>query len=344
MLKIENKTLGEKLPCFIIAEVGLAHEGSVGIAKSFIDLVSDSGADAVKFQMHIAEEESSIKEKFRKKFSSQDKSRWEYWKRTSFTRKQWYELKKYSEKKKLVFLCSPFSLKAVEILHELNISAWKIASGEFSNKLMLNKIVRLSRKPLILSTGLSNEKEITSTIKHLNKNNICLLQCTSQYPTEIASAGHKYIKIFKKKYKCRSGLSDHTGNINSLLSAVSLGANIIETHVTFNAKFFGPDTASSISFKELKFLCNFVKDFNFIQNSNFSKKKITISQKKMIKLFTKSLVLKKDMLKGEIIKIDSLDAKKPLAGIKVSDFEKLLGKKIKYNLSKGTFLKIGHFK
>lgn len=344
MLKIENKFLGNNKPCFVIAEVGLAHDGSVGIAKSFIDLISDAGADAVKFQMHIAEEESSSKEKFRKKFSSQDSTRWDYWKRTSFTIKQWMELKKYSEKKKLVFLCSPFSLKAVEILNNLKIAAWKIASGELSNSIMIKKILKLSKKPLILSTGLSDEKEITSILKFLNKKNICLLQCTSQYPTEIKNAGHKYIKLFKKKYKCLSGLSDHTGNINSLLSAISFGANIIETHVTFNSQFFGPDTASSISFQELKFLCAFNQDLNAINNSKFSKKKISLNQKRMIKLFTKSLVLNKDKIKGEKIKLDDLDSKKPLVGIKSSEFKKLVGKKIKFNLSKGTFLKKNYFK
>ncbi len=149
MIKIGKKKISQNEPCFIIAEVGLAHEGSVGIAKSFIDLISDTGADAVKFQMHIANEESSAKENFRKKFSSQDKSRWDYWLRTSFTIKQWRELKKYSEKKNLVFLCSPFSSKAVEILNNLKIDAWKIASGEFSNNLLLEKILKLSKKPLI---------------------------------------------------------------------------------------------------------------------------------------------------------------------------------------------------
>lgn len=344
MIRIGKKILGDKHPCFIIAEIGLAHEGSVGIAKSFIDLISDAGANAVKFQMHIAKEESSFKEKFRKKFSSQDKSRWDYWKRTSFTLKQWKELKNYSEKKKLIFLCSPFSLKAVEILKELNIAAWKIASGEFSNDLLIKKIQEVSKKPLILSTGLSDEKEIKKKISGLNKKNIALLQCTSQYPTEIKNAGHKYIKIFKKKYKCVSGLSDHTGKINSLLTAISYGANIIETHVTFNKKFFGPDTSSSISFEQLNFLCNFSKDFSYIQKSKFSKKKITVAQKKMIKLFTKSLVINKDKKKGEKIYFKDLDSKKPQIGIKISDYKKYIGKKIKFNLSKGTFLKKNHFK
>ena len=255
-----EKKLSDSSPSFIIAEVGLAHEGSIGIAKSFIDLISDAGADAVKFQMHIAEEESSFKEKFRKKFSFQDKSRWDYWKRTSFTIKQWKYLKTYSEKK-LIFLCSPFSTKAVETLNSLKIDAWKIASGEFSNVLLLKKILDISKKPLILSTGLSDENEITKNLKLLNKKNLCLLQCTSQYPTQLKNAGHKYINIFKNKYKCLAGISDHTGDINSLIAAVSLGANIIETHVTFNSKFFGPDTTSSISFDQLKFLCKYSKKF-----------------------------------------------------------------------------------
>ena len=344
MIKIGKKYLGDKNPCFIIAEIGLAHEGSVGIAKSFIDLISESGADAVKFQMHIAEEESSPKEKFRKKFSSQDKSRWEYWERTSFSVAQWKELKNYSEKKKLIFLCSPFSLKAVEILNDLKIDAWKIASGEFSNYLMIKKIKDLSKKPLILSTGLSNENEIKNQINNIKGKNFALLQCTSQYPTQIKNAGHKYIIKFKEKYKCVSGLSDHTGNINSLITAISYGANIIETHVTFNKKFFGPDTSSSISFKQLKFLCKFSDDFYNIQQSKFSKKKTSNSQKKMIKLFTKSIVINKYKKKGEKIYFKDLDSKKPLIGIKVSDYKQYIGKKIKYNLTKGTFLKKNHFK
>ena len=109
--------------------------------------------------MHIAEEKISFKEKFRKKFSFQDKSRWDYWKRTSFTIKQWKYLKTYSEKKKLIFLCSPFSTKAVETLNSLKIDAWKIES--FQMFYFLKKILDISKKPLILSTGLSDENEIT---------------------------------------------------------------------------------------------------------------------------------------------------------------------------------------
>ena len=343
MIKIGKRLVNEKSPCFIIAEVGLAHEGSVGIAKSFIDLIADSKADAVKFQMHISEEESSNHEKFRKKFSTQDITRWDYWNRTSFSIKQWKELKKYCEKKKLIFLCSPFSLKAVKILNEMKISAWKIASGEFSNLLMIKKIIKSSKKPLILSTGLSDEKQIDNLMNQINKRNACLLQCTSQYPTNIENAGHKYINIFKKKYKCLSGISDHTGNINSLITAISAGANIIETHVTFNSKFFGPDTSSSVSFDELKFVCKYAKDFNIIKNSKYSKKKKTLNQKRLVKLFTKSIVLNKNKKKGEKIKIEDLDARKPMLGIGVENFSKIIGKRIKLNLNKGTFIKKRHF-
>lgn len=343
MIKIGEKKIGNKNSCFIIAEVGLAHEGSVGIAKSFIDSIADAGADAAKFQLHIAEEESSKLEKFRKKFSSQDLTRWSYWKRTSFTFDQWQEIKRYCEKKNIIFLCSPFSFGAVDMLKKLKISAWKIASGEFSNLLMLRKIQKTSQKPLILSTGLSDEKEISLVMNLINKKNTCLLQCTSQYPTDISNAGHKYIKIFKNKYKTLSGISDHTGNINSIIAAISEGANIIETHVTFSSKFYGPDTSSSISFRELEFVCKYAKDFNIINNSKFSKKKLTNNQKKLIKLFTKSLIINKDKKKGEIVKITDLDARKPLAGIGVINYKKIIGKKTKKNIKKGIFLKKKYF-
>ena len=343
MIKIKKRVISNSKPCFVIAEVGLAHEGSVGIAKSFIDLISDAKADAVKFQMHIPEEESSYLEKFRKKFSTQDRSRWDYWKRTSFTISQWIELKKYSEKKGLIFLCSPFSLKAVDILNKMKIDAWKIASGEFTNLLMIDKIIRSSTKPLILSTGLSDEKEVGILMTEVNKKNICLLQCTSQYPANLENAGHNYIDLLKKKYKCVAGISDHTGNINSLIAAVSMGANILEAHVTFHPKFFGPDTTSSINFQELKFLCNYTRDFNLIKNSNYSKKKKTIVQKKLIKLFTKSLVLKNNKTKGDKIYIHDLESKKPRVGIDAMFYKKIIGKKVAKNLTKGVFLKKSDF-
>jgi len=155
---------------FIIAEIGLSHEGSLGFAKSFIDESFDAGADAVKFQMHLPQFESSKYEKFRKKgIFIQDKNRFDYWKRTSFTLDQWKFIRAYCKKKKLKFICSPFSLEAVRFLKKLKVDAWKIASGEFNNMLMIDEIIKNNKKKIILSNGLSYEKKIKQIIRYLKK-------------------------------------------------------------------------------------------------------------------------------------------------------------------------------
>ena len=269
-LILENKT-------YLIAEVGLAHEGSLGIAKSFIDKISESGADAVKFQLHNQLYESSKYEKFRVKFSQQDKNRGEYWTRTSFAFKEWKILRDYAKKKKLDFICSPFSVEVIPLLKKLKIDAVKIASGEFNNLLMLKKIFKeLPNTPIIFSTGLSDLKEIEYILKFckINKiknSNIFLLQCRSDYPTKIHLVGHKIVNIFRKKFNVKSGISDHSGNLNSLIAGISMGSDLIEFHVTFDKAFFGPDIKSSITFDELKKLSNFNKDFSKISLKGIKK-------------------------------------------------------------------------
>ena len=344
-MKNKKKSFFLKNKTFIIAEVGLAHDGSVGIAKSFIDKISYAGADAVKFQMHISEEESSKYEKFRKIFSTQDLTRQDYWKRTAFSFSQWQEIKKYCEKKKIIFLCSPFSLRSVEILSKLNILAWKIPSGEFNNILLLNKIIELSSRPLILSTGLSDMNEIKKVVDLLKKRKreFCLLQCTSEYPTKISRVGHNLIKKFKSTFGCKAGLSDHSGNINSLLAAVAYDAEIIETHVTFDKFFFGPDTSSSINFNELKMLCSFRDDFFLIKN-NYLEKSYNSNQKKLRKIFNKSLIVNKDLNRGDKLKYENLDSRKPCKGIPAFEYKNYLGKKININIKAGNFLKKNFFK
>ena len=339
-MKILKNKISDLNKTFIIAEVGLSHEGSLGLAKSFIDNISRAGADAVKFQMHYPEYESSKFEKFRKNFSIQDKTRYHYWNRTSFKISEWKKIKNYSEKKGLVFLCSPFSKRAVDILIDLNIAAWKIASGEFNNSLMLNYIKKKSNKPLILSTGLSTYSQIRKILKQnkINKN-FSILQCNSTYPTNISEVGHNLVDKLKRIFSCPVGISDHSGSLNSLKIGVAKKANIIETHVTFSKDFFGPDISASITFKELEELIKFRDLYFEIENTDFSKDKLNYFQKKNIKLFTRSLILTKDYVKGEKIQQKHLDTRKPLIGIKAEDYKKVLNKKINKFKKAGEFLK-----
>ncbi len=337
-MNLKNKT-------YLIAEVGLAHEGSLGIAKSFIDKIANSGADAVKFQLHNQLYESSKYEKFRVKFSEQDKNRGEYWTRTSFTFEEWKILRNYAKKKKLDFICSPFSEGAVSTLKRLKIDAVKIASGEFNNLFLLKKIFKeLPSKPIILSTGLSDLKEIEYILNFcmtnkIKNSNIFLLQCRSEYPTKIHLVGHKIVDIFRQKFNVKSGLSDHSGNLNSLIAGIAMGSDLIEFHVTFDKAFFGPDTKSSITFDELKILSNFNKDFSKIalkgiKNKNLNKKLIFNK-----KLFNKGVFVKKKINAGEIIKEKNLIALKPMKGISIVDVYKIIGRKVKKKIMPKEFLK-----
>ena len=335
-MQIKNINIGKKFKTFLIAEVGLSHEGSLGVAISMIDRAKEIGADAIKFQMHLANEESTPEEKFRSNTFIQDKSRYEYWERTSFTYNEWYKLKRHCDKKKIIFLCSPFSLKAVEYLKKLNVDAWKIASGEFNNLLLIDKILTISKKPIILSTGLTFDNEIKKVISMIRKKNknIILLQCNSKYPTKIEEVGHDLINKFEKKYKLDVGISDHSGNLNSLISSVTMGACIIEAHVCFSKSFFGADTSSSITFEEFNFLSKFVRDFLKIKNSINNKNKLDRNQIKLRKMFNKCLAFKNKLKKGTKLKKENFIDVKPMLGIQSFDYKKILGKKVSSNVSK----------
>ena len=169
---------------FIIAEVAQAHDGSLGILHSYIDALKSTGVDAVKFQVHIAEAESSIYEPFRINFSYEDKTRYDYWQRMEFSEDQWTEIKKHCDEVDIEFMASPFSQKAVDLLERVGVKRYKIGSGEVSNYLMLEKICN-TRKPIILSSGMSSYDELDAAVKfvEMHGNELSILQCTTSYPT-----------------------------------------------------------------------------------------------------------------------------------------------------------------
>ena len=345
MIKIRNNIISNSSKTYIIAEIGLSHEGILKNAIKMIDAASQAKADAVKFQMHIAEYESSRFEKFRSGYNFKDNTRFDYWKRTAFSQEEWLNIRRYCLKKKIAFICSPFSTRAVEILHKLNVDAWKIASGEFNNYILLNTILKKNKKPIILSTGLTYYKEINEIIKYIKKKNkkIILLQCTSKYPTKLNEAGHNLISQFKEKYKILSGISDHTGKINSAYSSICLGAKVIEVHVCFSKKQKGPDVDASITFEDLKKIIEFRNDFYSIINSNINKNKLDKNQVNLRKIFGKSLVVNKYLKKSSYIRFADLIDLKPLRGISVFKIKSVLNKKLVKDIKPGTFIKKGFF-
>lgn len=324
---------------YIIAEIGQAHEGSLGLAYSYVDALAGTGVDAVKFQMHIAEAESSIFEPFRVHFSKEDKSRFDYWLRMGFRIDQWRDLKSYTESKGMDFICSPFSLQAVDWLEEMGIQQYKIGSGEVNNLLMLEKIAATG-KPIILSSGMSSLNELDNTVAFLRERgaSFSILQCTTSYPTSPEAYGLNVIGQLRERYQVKTGYSDHSARIETCIAATALGAEILEFHVVFDRQMFGPDAMSSLTIAETAQLVSAVRNIRVAMENPVDKSDNSgFSQLKTI--FEKSLSVNKDIQAGHILTLNDLEAKKPKGqGIEAALFRDILGKPAKRDLRKWDFL------
>lgn len=247
---IAHKHVGDGAPCLIVAEVGQAHEGSLGQAHAYVDAVAQAGADAVKFQCHIAEAESTPDEAWRVEPRwPQDESRYAYWKRMEFTPEQWAGLRDHASARGLIFLCSPFSVEAVRLLDPL-VPAWKVASGEITNW-RLQSALRAHRKPVLLSTGMASDAEVREALARLDLwAKSAVLQCVSEYPTRPESVGLTKMVEYGAFGRV-VGLSDHSGTIWPSLAAVTLGASIVEVHVKLSAADQGFDAESSVTVEDL---------------------------------------------------------------------------------------------
>lgn len=348
MSKIRNKIeigglgVGQGCKAFLIAEVAQAHDGSLGIAHSYIDAAAESGVDAIKFQTHIAAAESTKDDVFRVPMSGQDQTRYDYWKRMEFTSEQWAGLAKHAEDRGLLFLSSAFSLEAVELLDALNVTAWKIGSGEFRSHEMLQAMAATA-KPIIYSTGMCRYDEIDAAVGYFNQADVpfALLQCVSQYPAPLENVGLNVIDDYKVRYNCVAGLSDHTGTIFPSLAAMARGSDIVEVHVTFDRRMYGPDAAASLTFPEIEELVCARDAFHVMQQNPVDKDTMADELEVMRNIFTKSIALKVDLPAGTVLSQEMLAAKKPGTGIPFQDCHKIVGKKLLRDVSSDRLLKWG---
>lgn len=324
---------------YIIAEIAQAHDGSLGILHSYIDAVAKTGVNAIKFQMHIAEAESSAFEPFRVKFSYEDDTRYDYWQRMGFTFEQWKGIKAHCDEAGITFLCSPFSNAAVDWLELLNVEFYKIGSGEVNNFLLLEKIASTG-KHILLSSGMSSFEELDKTVEFLKSKNVAfsILQCTTSYPTKPEQFGLNVIKELKDRYNVKVGFSDHSAKVSTSVAAVALGAEILEFHVIFDREMFGPDTKSSLTLPEVKELVEAVRAIQTaIENPVDKNDNSQFGQLKSI--FEKSLAINKSLPKGHLLTIDDLESKKPKGyGISADQFRSILNKPLKVDKKQWDFI------
>jgi N-acetylneuraminate synthase len=330
--------------CLIIGEVAQAHDGSLGFAHAFIDAIAAAGADAVKFQTHIAAAESTVNEPWRVKFSRQDETRYDYWHRMEFNEEQWQGLRRHAEERKLQFLSSPFSIEAVALLTRVGVAAWKIASGEVTNEPMFASMAA-TRLPIILSTGMSSLDEIDSAVARVQaaKLPLTLLQCTSMYPTPPEKIGLNLIPFFRDRYHCAVGLSDHSGTIYAGLGALAMGIDVLEVHVTLSREMFGPDVPASITTSELRQLIEGARFIEKMRANPVDKDAIGRTLEPMRELFTKSVVARFDLPAGTILKESHLTVKKPGTGIPSSQLSDLIGRTLVRHVVADQILQLSDF-
>ncbi len=317
-------------PCAIIAEIAQAHDGSLGTAHAMIDAAAEAGVDAVKFQTHIADAESTPGEPWRVKFSPQDATRYDYWKRMEFTPEQWAGLKRHAEEKGLLFLSSPFSMAAVELLEKVGVAAWKVASGEVNNLPMLRRMAA-SGLPVLLSSGMSDFDEIADALNILREHGdppVCVLQCTSSYPTPPEKVGMNVMRELAERFGVAVGLSDHSATIFPGLIAAWEGAKVIEVHLTLSRRAFGPDVVASLTVEEMAELARGVRYVEAMRANPLDKTALKQDMAQMRATFMKSLVLRRDMRAGEVITQEVLDARKPGTGISVRRHDEILGRRL----------------
>lgn len=313
--------------CLVIGEVAQAHDGSLGTAHAFIDAIAKAGADAVKFQTHIAAAESTPGEPWRVKFSRQDDSRYDYWQRMEFTESQWHGLKKHADEAGLYFLSSPFSLEAVDLLRRVGVSAWKVASGEVTNTVLLDGMMEDGR-PVFLSSGMSTQEELNASVDRIKAKGIPLavMQCTSAYPTPAEEVGLNMLGSYRQAFDCPVGLSDHSGTIFPCLAASVLGAEVVEVHVTLSREMFGPDVCASVTLDELSEMVRGIRFVETMLAHPLEKNLMADQLEPLRKMFTKSVVAARDLVEGKKIEDDDLTVKKPGSGLSPERLSSLIGR------------------
>ena len=317
----------QKDRCLIIGEVGLSHDGSLGLAHAFIDEVARGGADAVKFQTHIAAAESTPAEPFRVKFSRQDATRYEYWKRIEFSETEWKGLADHAREKGLIFLSSPFSREAVDLLVRVGMAMWKVGSGEVGTVPMLDAMIATG-KPILLSSGMSDLAELDKAVDRVRRANVPLavLQCTTAYPCPPERIGLNMVPFFRERYGCFVGLSDHSGTIYPAIAAATLGADVVEVHVTMSRGMFGPDVPASVTMEELRQLVDGIRFVEKMRVNPVDKDAIARDMAPLRAIFNKSLVARERLAAGTVLTEAHLAMKKPGTGIPAERLPEILGR------------------
>lgn len=330
-ITIEKRKIGLDFAPFVVAEIGINHEGSIAKAKRMIEDAASAGAECVKFQSHVIEDEMIPAAKSVIPGNAKE-SIWNIMERCALSEKGEIELKKYTERLGMIYLCTPFSRAAADRLKRMDVSAYKIGSGECNNYPLVDHIASF-KKPVILSTGMNDLESVSKSVEILQKHDapFALLHCTSMYPTPYNKVRLGALGQLKNAFPdAIIGLSDHSLGTYTCFAAVALGASILEKHFTSNKKWPGPDVPISIDPAELKDL---ILGSRAIFASLGGKKNILPEEKPTIDFAYACVVTIKDIKKGEKFSKKNVWVKRPGTGeIKAVDYKNILSKSAKRNI------------
>ena len=337
-ITINGKKIGKDNPIFLIGEIGVNHNGNLSVAKQLIDKAVEAKIDAVKFQTFITDDvlvKSTPKAEYAKKNNYDDESFNDMVRKLEFTREEFGILNQYCYKKGIVFLSTPYDEKSIELLSDLKVPAYKISSGDLNNFPLIELICK-KKKPILLSTGMANLNEIKESVEFIKKNGIneiILFQCTTNYPSSFDEINLNVIETFQKEFPdCLIGFSDHTLGIEASIGAAAKGVKSIEKHFTLDKSMEGPDHKASLNPEELT---NWSKSIRNIEKAlgSFTKKP-SENELEIAKVARRSIVSRREIKIGEIIKKEDLIMKRPGTGIPPNKIKKIIGNAVRRTIPK----------
>jgi len=334
---IAGRPVGDGAPCFIIAEAGVNHNGDIGLARKLIEVAAAAGADAVKFQTFRAEDMvtgSAEKAPYQKETTGSEESQIDMLKKLELSRDDFEELSGYACKEGLIFLSTPFDKGSVDLLDDIDVPAFKIASSDITNIPLLAHVAG-KKKPVILSTGMSTLAEVQAALGQMRQQGakeIVLLHCVSSYPARIEESNLRAMATLRQTFNMPVGLSDHTPGITVPVAATALGACIIEKHFTLDKEMPGPDHRASLSPGELKEMVKAVRDTEKALGDG--EKRPTASEEKNKQAVRRSIVAAVDIPAGTVITEEMLGLKRPGTGLSPGLIKAVIGLKAVGDISK----------
>lgn len=340
---IDGRCIGKESNVFLVAEVGVNHNGDIKIAEKLIDLAAEAKVDAIKFQTFITENlllSTTPKAEYQKSSTIKDENFYEMVKKYELNKEDFKHLKDYCSQKGLIFLSTPFDEISVEWLEDLNVSAYKVGSGDMNNFPLL-ELICSKHKPILLSTGMANLEEVKESVKFIKERKIddlVIFQCTTNYPSRYEDINLNVIDTYREEFPdILIGFSDHSQGIEASLGAVVKGARVIEKHFTLDKNMEGPDHLASLSPEELILWVQGIRNLEKALGS--AVKNPTKEELEIAKIARKSVVTINDIQKGNIIELKDLAIKRPGTGIEPKNIDHVIGKKAKNHISKDSIIK-----